>query len=617
MLLNMDGFDDNTTPIFYSANPWGTAFTDTDPAGAFSPTANDSAAVNPTRSDLHSTDQTSSTSDPGRRSLMSVRSQEDTPWQMYLSSSLSDSIHSPDLDIHPFYPQHELANEHFSELEPPMSSDYQGTINDVQPMFCTTPPLVAPQPRNIQPTLLSLMSTQDSENSLLLAQGRHDSTTADEYTVYTASMLDLSAPTFDTFLAQSAPSSPPLLSPSRDRSPTITKLVDYPSTRSGRGLTGWNEFLAPSAPSSPILSSSLTTRPSTRPSRGLSGWRGTNRLEPPAVPSSMRLHRQKLPSESTCKSSISGLTVPDSLSPPLSSSTGGSSRNSERLLKRLRQSDETPPIIKRASKARRLMVADIDSDDDGANNGDHDDSDSDDYIPSRSPSLNPSRPISRSSLLEIKSECSTSVGKKTRKGKGKAKGSAALALAVVSAGRHDTDFILTRCAAGGGFTRRKNHPIPLPIPVPNLHKKSRGRKVPRVVNGTVTNKKSSAKMVIKKQEDVEDDDDESEGEERSTSSTRSRRKSSTTTATTTTEMSKTRSLSGEKRTFVCDISSCGKCFVRSEHLKRHIRSIHTHEKRKSIYISSPQTCWFENPRHNNLSPFFFFFFFSISPSLSL
>ena len=616
MLLNMDGFDDNTTPIFYSANPWGTAFTDTGPAGAFSPTANDSVAVNPTRSDLHSTDQTSSTSDPGRRSLMSARSQEDTPWQMYLSGSLSDSINSPDLDVlnpDPFdlvYPQHELANEHFSELEPPMSSGYQGTINDVQPMFCTTP-LVAPQPRNIQPTLLSLMSTQDSENSLLLAQG-HDSTTADGYTVYTSSMLDLSAPTFDTFLAQSAPS-PPLLSPSRGRSPAITKLVAYPSTRSGRGLTGWNEFLAPSAPSSPILSSSLgcsiTTRPSTRPRRGLSGWRGTNRLKPPAVPSSMRSQRQKLSSGSTPKSSNSGLTVPDTLSPPLSSSTGGSSRNSERLLKRLRQSDESLPILKRASKARRLMVADIDSDDDGANNGG--DSDSDDYIPSRSPSLNPSRSLSRSSHSEIKSECSTSVKKHTRKGKGKAKGSAALALAVVSqmvrdpsAGRHDTDLTLTRYP--GGITRRKNHPIPLPIPVPNLDKKSRGRKVPRVASGTVTNRKSSAKAAIKKQEDVEDgdDDDESEVEEQSTGSTRSRKKSTTTTTTTTPEMSKTRSLSGEKRTFVCDIPSCGKCFVRSEHLKRHVRSIHTHEKRKSIFLSG---CWLKPPRSSRYDNSSFFF----------
>lgn len=36
----------------------------------------------------------------------------------------------------------------------------------------------------------------------------------------------------------------------------------------------------------------------------------------------------------------------------------------------------------------------------------------------------------------------------------------------------------------------------------------------------------------------------------------------------------------EKRTFACQVSECGKVFKRSEHLKRHIRSIHTNEKRK-------------------------------------
>lgn len=36
----------------------------------------------------------------------------------------------------------------------------------------------------------------------------------------------------------------------------------------------------------------------------------------------------------------------------------------------------------------------------------------------------------------------------------------------------------------------------------------------------------------------------------------------------------------EKRTFACQADDCGKVFKRSEHLKRHIRSIHTNEKRK-------------------------------------
>ncbi|KAG7093250.1 hypothetical protein E1B28_006936 [Marasmius oreades] len=36
-------------------------------------------------------------------------------------------------------------------------------------------------------------------------------------------------------------------------------------------------------------------------------------------------------------------------------------------------------------------------------------------------------------------------------------------------------------------------------------------------------------------------------------------------------------LSGERR-YVCTVDGCGKCFVRGEHLKRHVRSLHTWEK---------------------------------------
>lgn len=35
------------------------------------------------------------------------------------------------------------------------------------------------------------------------------------------------------------------------------------------------------------------------------------------------------------------------------------------------------------------------------------------------------------------------------------------------------------------------------------------------------------------------------------------------------------------RVFNCLIDDCGKLFKRSEHLKRHVRSVHTLEKRKS------------------------------------
>ncbi|KAJ6520710.1 hypothetical protein DFH09DRAFT_939617, partial [Mycena vulgaris] len=68
---------------------------------------------------------------------------------------------------------------------------------------------------------------------------------------------------------------------------------------------------------------------------------------------------------------------------------------------------------------------------------------------------------------------------------------------------------------------RRNSAIPLPVPVPNLIKKSRGRHVPPSADAPTTK---------------------------------------------------------EIRAFVCKVAGCGKGFVRGEHLKRHVRSIHTYEK---------------------------------------
>ena len=79
----------------------------------------------------------------------------------------------------------------------------------------------------------------------------------------------------------------------------------------------------------------------------------------------------------------------------------------------------------------------------------------------------------------------------------------------------------------------------LPTPIPNLTKKSRGRRVPTKEIGTV---------------DPEQKD---------------------------------------SRLYVCTVEGCGKCFHRGEHLKRHIRSIHTHEKRMSHcskYFSIDSPC---------------------------
>jgi len=83
------------------------------------------------------------------------------------------------------------------------------------------------------------------------------------------------------------------------------------------------------------------------------------------------------------------------------------------------------------------------------------------------------------------------------------------------------------CSSRFDSNRLKVRKAP-PVPVPNLTKKSRGRRVP-----TVSDPDSDCSV--------------------SCGVTKS-------------------------RTFRCTVSGCGKCFLRGEHLKRHVRSIHTHDK---------------------------------------
>ena len=91
----------------------------------------------------------------------------------------------------------------------------------------------------------------------------------------------------------------------------------------------------------------------------------------------------------------------------------------------------------------------------------------------------------------------------------------------------------------------------LPIPIPNLTKKSRGRRVPTKLGGGNST--------------INDTDQ------------------------------------TDTRMYVCKVESCRKCFHRGEHLKRHIRSIHTHEKREFEVFST-----FSNPRLIHLSKNFSF-----------
>ncbi|KAF8210802.1 hypothetical protein K438DRAFT_2046526 [Mycena galopus ATCC 62051] len=122
---------------------------------------------------------------------------------------------------------------------------------------------------------------------------------------------------------------------------------------------------------------------------------------------------------------------------------------------------------------------------------------------------------------------------------------------------------------------RKNTPIPLPVPVPNLIKKSRGRNVPRVPvasSSSISTPSTTAGLT------------------RSGSGSSQRLVSASASGTST--VARTGSFGGhsvpqtqgegQERGFVCTVDGCGKCFVRGEHLKRHVRSIHTYEK--------PYTC---------------------------
>lgn len=104
-------------------------------------------------------------------------------------------------------------------------------------------------------------------------------------------------------------------------------------------------------------------------------------------------------------------------------------------------------------------------------------------------------------------------------------------------------------SAGQAAKLRKNaRTLPIPVPVPNLTKKSRGRRVPTVQTITTT----------------------SRGQ---------------------------RDAALSARIYLCDVSGCGKCFARGEHLKRHIRSIHTHEKPHRCPYPG---CGKEFSRHDNL-----------------
>lgn len=87
------------------------------------------------------------------------------------------------------------------------------------------------------------------------------------------------------------------------------------------------------------------------------------------------------------------------------------------------------------------------------------------------------------------------------------------------------------------------HSTSVPIPVPNLTKKSRGRRVPTM--SSLEDLRSAASGAGRKRQ----------------------------------------GMGGKSaRMYLCEVKGCGKCFARGEHLKRHVRSIHTHEKREVLSL---------------------------------
>ena len=103
-----------------------------------------------------------------------------------------------------------------------------------------------------------------------------------------------------------------------------------------------------------------------------------------------------------------------------------------------------------------------------------------------------------------------------------------------------------------------------PNMIPQLTKRSRGRQVPTVRLTATSN--------------GADNEDENDDVNDEVTFIRSRRRG----AASGRKANGVEDAAGRSRSYVCKVNGCGKCFQRGEHLKRHIRSIHTNEKRSSF-----------------------------------
>ncbi|KAG6865576.1 hypothetical protein C0991_001335 [Blastosporella zonata] len=217
---------------------------------------------------------------------------------------------------------------------------------------------------------------------------------------------------------------------------------------------------------------------------------------------------------------------------------------------------DSPPLFKRSRLVPENVKEDTIKNERNEDGGESEVSDSDVYSPSPSPSFDASESdYSESGSFPL----SHSLRKPSKKSI--LKMSAADALAQLSGSTSsvmsfevDGEWEVTdgTCSTSS----RRNQSIPVPVPVPHLTKKSRGRKVPyvntRVARGLPT-------------EDALYDGDDDDNGRIGSSSLQGRGRGGGRSG-------------GGGRSFVCTVEGCGKCFIRGEHLKRHVRSIHTNDK---------------------------------------
>ncbi|KAG9002771.1 hypothetical protein FRB94_004718 [Tulasnella sp. JGI-2019a] len=123
-----------------------------------------------------------------------------------------------------------------------------------------------------------------------------------------------------------------------------------------------------------------------------------------------------------------------------------------------------------------------------------------------------------------------------------------------------------RAAATPRPQRPRKSRTGVPVPVPHLTKPSRGRRVPTAEAAPTTNTLGSASPVSPRSGTT------SPYGTRNAASNKSPQPQPVSAADVEAK------IASSSRAYVCQVEGCGKAFRRGEHLKRHVRSLHTHDK---------------------------------------